>query len=237
MGVPRDGFDLVYSRNNDVIGTGNLRFPTYPLRDLAAQFFRIQDPQLESSLATTPLSGDFSYRAEKGITPGQYAAPFKQILHDDFHLDPTIEFRDVPRKVLVLRGHWNYTPSPDLLPAHFKNDNDGQPLSCIDFYSDPATTPHARRSTICSGGAETVSGNIAWWLHEDTIIEATGVPDQFAIREPRPQGYENSPFLTPEDRAALLQHLTQQTGLTVSEETRTVHHLFIEPATAPTPAK
>ena len=156
MGGPRNSFDVVYWRNNEVIGTGTLGYPTYPLGNLATQFFRIQFPQLESAIANTPLSGDFSYRAEKGITPDQYIAPFKQFLNDDFHLDPTIEFRDVPRKVLVLRGHWNYTPSPDLLPANFKNDNDGQPLPCIDFYSDPATaTPHSLRSTVCSGGADT----------------------------------------------------------------------------------
>ncbi len=235
MGVSRNIHDVVYWRNNDVIGTGNLTFPTYPLQNLATQFFRIQNPQLESSLANTPLSGDFSYRAEKGITPDQYIAPFKQILRDDFHLDPAIEFLDVPRKVLVLHGPWTYTPSPDLLPAHFKNDNDGQPLPCIDFYSDPATTPHSLRSTICGGGGDTIASTLAWWLHEDTFIEATGIPDQFATREPR-STYEDSPFLTPEDKASLLQHVTQQTGLTLTEETRTVHHLFIEPATTPAPA-
>ncbi|MGN6368933.1 MAG: RNA polymerase sigma factor [Phycisphaerae bacterium] len=43
-------------------------------------------------------------------------------------------------------------------------------------------------------------------------------------------GYEDSPFATGEDRAAMLRHFSEQSGLTWSEETRTVRHLFIEKA-------
>ena len=204
MGVPRNGYDVIYWRNADVIGTGNLNYPTYPLENLCTQLLHVEFPQIESPLTTAPSPAISPTAPEKGITPDQYIAPFKQILHDDFHLDPTIEFRDVPRKVLVLRGKWNYTPSPDLLPAHSRDTSGSGPsgiLPCIDFYSDPATTPHSLRSAVCSGGGDTIASTLAWWLHEDIFNEATGIPDRFATREPRTNGYEDSPFLTPEDRA------------------------------------
>jgi RNA polymerase sigma factor (sigma-70 family) len=225
-------FNLLWL-NNKPIGTGSLPTPPYPLLYVANQIFNTQYSSVEGDLLTHEITGDFSYDFDRKIPSDRFLVPFQQILRDELHLPATVQFRDVPRKVIVLRGHWNYTPSPDFPPSRKRNLNDPKHpvVPCVSFYGDLQSDVTYGSPSVVGGGAHTFATTISYFLHQDVQIEADGIPEAMATRDPLIDNYADAAVLLP-DKIKILDHLTQQTALTWSEETRTVRHLFIE-ATPP----
>ena len=173
---PGNIFDVLHWQDDKIRGTGNLAYPTYlktsPPSCSACNF------QIESSFRTTPLSGDFSYRAEKASPPTNSPPPSHKSSATISTSTPSLNFA-MSRAKSSSSAVAGTTPSPDLLPAHFKSNGQPVPASTSTVTPPP---PRSLRSTICSG-ADTIAAILAWWLHEDTAIEATNIPDRF--RHPR----------------------------------------------------
>lgn len=58
-------------------------------------------------------------------------------------------------------------------------------------------------------------------MDQQVLVEASQLPTQFVC-------CNNGPAAQPHDGDTTLDHITEQTGLTWSEQTRTVRRLFVE---------
>jgi RNA polymerase sigma factor (sigma-70 family) len=182
----------------------------------------LQDEQIEADpkLLALRLPGDFVFRYN--MTTPQYAAALAQIVGDETGRQVTAEFLAVPRKVIVLHGHWSYSPVPG--PKRTSKDSLG-PQPTIELY-DTALLPIDQCATGY-GDTETLGRNLAHWIQRQVVVEADSAPSEFGWRFNRPFGAPEVPP-APERSAALLDHVCQQTGLQWSEETRGVSRLFVK---------
>jgi RNA polymerase sigma factor (sigma-70 family) len=191
----------------------------YPLRQLANMIcFIRQQPSVEAEIADDfareRLSGDILFRAD--CSDDECSAGLAKFLHDEFGINAAVAYRDVSRKVIVLHGHWKFKALPQ---APTLTDM-RQP--CIELFG---SYPLDKQSKL-SGSSETdrprIARNLGDQLNEQVIIEADGLPEFMSMRS-----YGEIPGDTA-NRDLIMQHLQEQTGLTWTEETRTVRRLIIE---------
>ncbi len=95
--------------------TGSSPAPAYALSQLinTVSFIRgssFVEAELDGNLAGAQLTGDIIYKAD--APNDEFVAGLAKFLHDEFAIDATVTYRDVPRKVIVLRGHYKFTPLP-----------------------------------------------------------------------------------------------------------------------------
>ena len=186
---------------------------------LTQVLFKLEPDALEgdNNLLGRTIPGDFIYRDGAREDPMRQA--LSGVLSDFLGTPVTAEFREVDRKVYVLRGQWNYQP----VNAAGGATNDRLPN--IHLYS----TDMGRITGSSSGsGAKdpqhsVLAAVIAKELKTPVILEVEGLPASLQVSE------HNIPGTQP-DPKAVLDHVAEQTGLTWTEETHRVRHLFIEPA-------
>ena len=212
---------------NDMAGYGFFGARRYSLSALAEQILSLESLEVEGNLANRTITGgDFSFSPD--APPDQLRAALQKILQDDFQLPVSLQFRDVPRKVIVLRGKWKFTPNPDVPATNSPTGPFGLPIPCVDIYGGDPFDKDSTLTASGSGPSRALASNLADWIHQQVIIEATGFPPLFGYRCHSPRA--NDPDALAHDRDSVLKHITDQTALTWSEETRTVHRLFIENA-------
>ncbi len=191
----------------------------YPLRQLAGMIcFIRQQPSVEAEIADdfsgNRLSGDILFRAD--CSNDECSAGLAKLLHDEFGINAAVAYRDVPRKVIVLRGHWKFKALPQA-PAL---TDMRQP--CIELFGNYPLDKNSKLVGSSQTGRPRVARNLGDQLNEQVIIEADGLPGFMSMRS-----YGEIPGDTA-NRDLIMQHLQEQTGLTWTEETRTVSRLIIE---------
>jgi hypothetical protein len=176
-----------------------------------ASHMGLNSTQIEVNGPFPELRGDLVFRA--GGTPEQYRASFETLLRNETHRPFTVTFRDLPTKVIALKGSWQNT-SPIEIYGEALNDN-------------PRTGGGVSRATP----AEFV-GHLGDWIHQQVITDATD-PGQKISWHDNDSLVNDADRRAAHDKTLVLTHLTEQTALTWSEETRTLRHLFIESPSTP----
>ncbi len=187
-----------------------------PLTSVLRMLTKIDRPDIDgdAELLKTPVTGDFIVR--DGASQEQIINGLQEILTDACDLPVRMRLMDAPRPVLVARGAYQFKPATGGSPDQ------------IEVY---ARTPRTTRSR----GDESRRGDL------DAFLEWMG---RFLNRR-MASGVENPPtevlrwhtnrLRPPWDPVAeweqVLEHVTEQTGLTFHEETRRVRVLLVERAT------
>jgi RNA polymerase sigma factor (sigma-70 family) len=177
--------------------------------------------EIDDALASLHLTGDIIFKQD--ATDDQLCAGLTTFIHNELGVTADVAFRDVPTKVIVLSGHWKYTPAPRATAAEKSNDpeaRNGEP--CIEIYSDKTLDPNATITSSSKTSHEHLSRNLSDALSEKVIFEADGLPNFMSIRSHGDMPGDAS------GRGMVFQHIQEQTGLRWTEETRPVHILFIE---------
>lgn len=191
----------------------------YPLRQLVNFICFIRghasvELEIDGDLASRQLSGDIIFARD--AADDELSAGLTKFLHNEFAIDAAVAYRDVPRKVIVLRGHCKFTALPQA-PASFDM---AQP--CLEIFGSYALDKHSKSNGSSQTGLGHLARDLGDYLNEQTFIEADGLPGFWSMRS-----YGEVPGdIT--NRNLVLQHIQEQTGLTWTEETRVVSRLFIE---------
>jgi hypothetical protein len=166
--------------------------------------------QTEGIDATQAIPGDFVFNTDTSVD--QRRAALQQILNSELGLPVTLTVRRVERTVIVLQGQWRYSPPSSPRAA------DNRVAPSLEFYEK---TINPQPVNAGAGDPKRFAGELGKYINEQIVIEATGVPDSFfwAYDEPRDQEH---------DLTLVLNHITEQTGLTWSKQKRLVDRLFIE---------
>jgi RNA polymerase sigma-70 factor (ECF subfamily) len=174
---------------------------------------------------TTLVDGDFVVRA--GADRAVIVARLEEILNKKHKMPVTLTLAEADRKVYVLSGTYKFTPTTA-----------DRPEDHIDIYADalspelpaPAGSPAAAALPFQSPFPEFLHA-LGRFLDRRVVLgKAEGLPKQVSWTE------HSMPFgqgATPEEWEAahapgpVLKHVTEQTGLTVREETRRVRVLTV----------
>jgi hypothetical protein len=179
------------------------------------QFFLNAYPQsIVGKVPNIPIPGDLLARYE--ATPEQLAAELQKILQNELHQPIALSYRDVQRSVIVLSGQWKFSPanSPFVTRSETRSS-----IPRLQFFQSEMT---ARGDGSASGTAQDFANRLGDSINKQIVIDATGLPRQISWK------WNDSVQQKFSDFASVLNHLKDQTGLSWSEEIRTVRCLCID---------
>lgn len=187
---------------------------TYTIRDIITYTLRAFKPDIEGeqSIVETHLKGDIVM--DKAASAEAMRLGLQQLISDAVGRPMVLTWRDVQRPAIVFTGQWHAHPTST-------NRRD------IDFYGT-RIEPNSGNGGG-SGDVQMFAGSLAEWIDASVVFEAGNMPPDFQWR------YNNGETGSPEDRKRahdvdlVCQHVAEQTGLTWSRQTRTLHRLFVEP--------
>ena len=199
------GFDI--GKDDDIL---------YPLSSFVAIY--PQDIEGDKELLhSSHIQGDWVFR--EGTPKKQAVAELGRILNEKCNLPVKLTLRDVERKVFVATGEFKFHP----ISGHSGKTK-------VYVYDKNPGTPE----TQAAGG-----GNFERFIRDvGTFIDTRIVSD---LKNPPKDNFDwcfgdGIPYppvkkqLDDRDSASVLKHVTEQTGVTFREETRTVPVLFVERA-------
>jgi hypothetical protein len=171
-----------------------------------------QEVEGDAELLKTSLAGDFVFRA--GAKPERTAEALAGILREQFRLPARVAFREVGRKVWVARGRFRLTP----LPGRER----------IEIYGKELAEPQ-----FGGGGSGDLAECLGWvgmFINRRIVGEVQDPPAMMLSwhYNDRAGGATDAERVEQRDPDAVLQHLAEQTGLTLKEEMRKVRVLFLE---------
>jgi hypothetical protein len=174
-----------------------------------------QEIEGDAELLKSPVQGDWVVRV--GTPKKEILARLEEILNSECKLPVKLSLRTVERKVFVAKGQFHVQPS---------QNESGEYGPCVKIYG-------RKYSLDAHGGG---SGNLDKFLKFAGSFMNRRVVGE--VENPPREGfvwfYHGDYFPTKkeeiEDRdpAAVLKNITEQTGLTFTEETRSVPVLFVE---------
>lgn len=185
----------------------------WAIRDILRLLVDIYPQEIEGDddLLNRRILGDFIVR--EGLPSEKTVSLFELVLRRDIKIPVRMTFREVPREVIVARGKYRFTPVP------------GRAGDTIEIYDERLLTP----SRIGGGGGgsgdlATFLRSVGWYLNDRVVNEVEGPPKGNLNWH---ENFAAEGIKVPE---LVLQHLTEQTGLTFTKETRRVRVLFVERA-------
>jgi RNA polymerase sigma factor (sigma-70 family) len=181
----------------------------FTLEDLIENVLDTYPQEIEGNSEDVVMPGD--YLCSNDSTFEQRRFMLEKILHDELHDKRTLAFRQVERNVIVLRGDWNYKTIPSPRQKESK-------IPSIEIYNRKLAKNPASMS-ICD--SRRFAGELGRWLGKQIVIEADQFPREICAMFNDPLNQH------PADFGEVLKHLTEQTGLTWSQENRKVPRLFI----------
>jgi RNA polymerase sigma factor (sigma-70 family) len=210
-----NGRPQVWGQNSgsyDLAGICELTMGVYPMR--------FEGPD---SIRFAEHPGDFSFLG-KASQP-QYLSAIGRIADKQFGKHFNLIFRDVVRKVIVLRGQWHFTPVQFTDGKHHRHQ--------VELYG--VALGDSKTGGGGGGSPDDFLGGLSLWINNaEVVFDATALPSEinwhFNYAPQSGTAGQTPPPDHDHDKTLVLNHVCQQTGLTWSEELRTVHHLFIEPS-------
>jgi hypothetical protein len=190
----------------------------YPIRNLPDAIGMGIDPAEiagDPALLKTAVTGDWIFR--QGVPAEQMVGSLESILKRALRLRINLTFRQVARDVVVARGRYRYTP----LPGRFNNE--------VDVYGKQLAKD--ANSTSRAGDLPKFLKELGGFIGRPVVNEAEAAPkDRISwfthVRSPfTPQMHRED-----HDEVAVLEHLHEQTGLTVTREMKPIRVLFVERA-------
>jgi hypothetical protein len=181
----------------------------FSLGEVAQYLLEIYPQQIEGTRRDVPIPGDFLFTADSTIE--ERRAALQKILQGNLAEPVTLTFRQVQRDVVVLQGRWKYVPAAS---------------SRTRTWIAPTLEIYARAilNTAVGAGAgdaKRFAGDLGSHIGKQVIIEASGMPANLFWAY-------NEPGITKADLTLVLNHITEQTGLTWQPQTRMVERLFVE---------
>lgn len=206
--VTPEGPDNWYFRWSDGLKGSGMSFGKSGIRSVLRHLTKIspEDVEGDEELLDAAFRGDFIFR--EGLSVEKIVSDFQDILQRDLKLPVRMTFREVPRQVIVARGAYRFTPVP------------GRPADRIEIYGKKLEDP-----LVGGGGGGDFEDFLNWvgMYIERRVINEVENPPEGEISwhyNDRRQGSKQPDLV--------LQHLTEQTGLTFKKETRRVGVLFVE---------
>ena len=136
--------------------------------------------EIDDALAGLHLTGDIIFKQD--ATDDQLCAGLATFMQKELGVAADVAFRDVPTKVIVLSGHWKYTPAPEAPAAEKSTDpeaRNGEPR--VEVYSDKTLDPNSTTTSSSNTSREHLSRNLSDALNEKVIFEADGLPNYLSI--------------------------------------------------------
>jgi hypothetical protein len=213
IGRAQDGFDIRFEARAYLLGSD------YTFQNLVGftSFARgISDPEfhIDAAIVNRRLTGDIVFKQD--ATDDEFCAGLAAFIHDQLAIEAAVVYRDVLMKVIVLSGHWKFTPVPQAPPTG-KLAN-----QCIEIYGDESLNRNSRSTGDNTTGRGHFARDLSDDLNQKVIIDVDRLPEYVSIRT-----YGTVPPEGP-GRDLVLQHIQEQTGLTWTEEIRPVRCLLIE---------
>ena len=180
----------------------------------------------DPGLLETPLKADFLVR--EGVPLQKLLAQFETILRRDFGLPARLSIRNEVRDVVVARGRYRYRPIPDLKPLPEGRRSLGDRIEVYSREIGDLSDPKRFRTDSSTKGG-TLGGlfsNLGLFLDRRVVDEVESPPEghlDWHITD-----YRLKKVIGPEERELVLKHLTEQMGLTFSEETRPVRVIRVD---------
>lgn len=207
----RDGRPSIWGRKSASV-------PWYTLGDLVGHFVGVSRWELEGEreLIDMMLPGDFVI--DRRATAEQFRSAMERIASDVTGKSVKLEFREVERPVLVLKGRWRYTPVAE------RRGRDEPPT--LELYAGPELTRPPEEGGEAAGSIDQAAGAISQFLGRRVLIECDGAPPRLQVRRDdfAPGTADAKAKL---DEALVLRRLEEQTGLRAVEERRQVRRMFV----------
>ena len=161
--------------------------------------------KVQGDLRESVLPGDVVYDRDASLEA--YRDGIAKIMRGEGKSDVRVEIREVPRKVIVLRGDWKFTPAA------------GGSGSAVEIYGGGAIVP----GVVAMGTGELgeLGDVLGTGIGEQVVVEGVkGAPAsvEWCTRVVRQGG----------EKASVLRNFCEQTGLKWSEEERKVRRLVVE---------
>ncbi|MBN1478116.1 RNA polymerase sigma factor [Candidatus Sumerlaeota bacterium] len=163
-----------------------------------------EDLEGDADLLATPITADIVVR--RGLDPEEAVPALEQCLQRDLGLPVRLVFRDVPRSVLVVGGR--YQPHP-------------RPGSSHDLEILLQGSEFQLANSVQGGGHRHLLDTLRSVTHRRIVDETVGQAGFFLNIS-----VQSGP--QPSDPPSPIQQFCEQTGFTVTEETRVVRQLFVE---------
>jgi RNA polymerase sigma factor (sigma-70 family) len=174
----------------------------------------IYAPEIVSPLAMPAFPGDIVFRAD--ATEDEYIASLRMMLSTYFKRPVDCSVRTQVMDAIVLTGKYNFTPVADAPATR-------QIGKRISFYLHAIDTIEGAGGGRCDSVRE-FAGTLSEYLHRPVVIDSPNFPKHIYYWLNRDVSRAS---IVPEDIDTLLRHIAEQTGLTVSHETRPVRCLVI----------
>ena len=206
--------------------------PSYPLSFLAQQMFNIPPTEIEGDLLQRTITGDFVYDQKPYRHPPPNAAPpCKKSSPTNSASPRRSSSATSPEKSSSSAATGTSPLSPTLPRSQPSPAALPSPASAI--YRDDQFDPQSQNNFSTTAPSSALISQLTSYLHQQVLIEADGLPPLIAYRLQSSRSTRRPVKFTSEIRDQILQHLTEQTTLTWTEETRTVPRLFLR--ISPTP--
>ena len=175
------------------------------LKDVLAQTTRATLEKSEGDLLESVLPGDVAYDRDASLEA--YREGIARMMKEEKKGDARVEIREVPRKVIVLRGEWKFTPVVGGSPG------------AVEIYGGDKVV--AGIVALGNGDLSQVGDVLGTGIGEEVVVEGVkGAPAsvEWCTRMVRQGG----------EKASALKNFCEQTGLAWSEEERKVRRLVVE---------
>jgi uncharacterized protein (TIGR03435 family) len=186
------------------------------LRHLLRVLLNIYPQEIEGDqqLLKSRFDGDFV--AREGVAQDKLVAGLADLLRRDFKLPIKMSVREVERSVIVANGEYRFTPAP------------GGKQDAIEIYEKNLN------ADILGGGTGDLKTFVNWvgmYIDQRMVVgDVDGAPEQQILWQYH--GFMATEELgnEPKDVAAVLKHVTKQTGLTFRRQKQKVRVVFVEKA-------
>jgi hypothetical protein len=172
-----------------------------------------QELEGDKDLLLEQIPGDFVYAP--GADEKLYLQGLKKIMEDQLGTPVNFAFRQVDRSVMVLKGNWKFSP----VDAKARQDR------VVEFYGGRVNNDRSRGGGGTGSSAD-FGGALGGAIGQQVIIEAERFPREVSWR------YNDEDWMAAgadhQDTDLLIKHISEQTGLTCTVETRKVRRLFVE---------
>ncbi len=191
--------------------------------DLVVDFTRIEhdDLQGDEALINRHVPGDWVVR--DGVPPEEMLHEIEAVLRNECKVPVRLRLVQKDCRVIVAEGKYTFHPLPG--NADY-TDEIFEPVDRIDVYEKDRCTPMEERG----GCLDEVLSCVSMFIRRPVINEVSRLPENLICCRYSARRYNESRKHKDADEAAILKHVSEQTGLTFSEKTRHVRMLLIERA-------
>ncbi len=197
--------------------------------DLVSAFTDIHGYEMlgDKELIKRHIAGDWVIR--DGVSPEKLLPELGAILRKECKVPVRFRLTQQDRKVIVAEGNYTYRPLPGRRRIIALVDSE---LNERGDYDEVDVFEHDRNSLTeeREGDLAELLGYVSGFINRPVLVEVSRQPKNTLMFYYDPRTLNAHHELGKLDEAAILKHLGEQTGLTLTEKTRRVRVLLVERA-------